>query len=132
MFQYIPAQLGWYVLSIVDGVEFRRDPIIAWKIESDEAGPVPITSRRSQIALDETHVIVTPDGKVVDNDESRGKGDTIEGYIQRVQQGDDKRDEQERDRKAKQPVAAMASPALPNAPRRSGEGKEPFKVFSKA
>ena len=126
MLQYIPAQPGWYVLSIAGGVEFRRDPIIAWKIESPEAAPVPIVARQLQIPLDELHVIVTPDGKVVDNDESRGKGDTIEGYIQRVQQGEDKRDELERDRKAKQPVAAMASPASSIAPRRAGG--ELFKV----
>ena len=90
-------------MSIVGGVEFRRDPIIAWKIESDGAGPMPVTLGRVQISLDATHVIVAPDGKVMDNEEGRGKSDTVEDYIQRVQAGDDKRVEQEREQKAKQP-----------------------------
>src|ERR1700691_1998940 len=99
MIQYVPAQSGWYVLSIVGGVEFRRDPIIAWRIEASEVAPMPITSARLQIPLDENHVIVTPDGNVVDDEERRGEGDNVEGYIRRMQQFEDKRDQEKRDQK---------------------------------
>lgn len=100
MFQYVPAQPGWYVLSIVGGVQSRKDPIIAWKIESDGASPVPITAAKVQIPIDENHVIVTPEGRIVDDDEGRGQGDNIEHYIRRMQQIEDKKIQRDRDQKA--------------------------------
>jgi hypothetical protein len=127
MYQYVPAQLGWYVLTIVGGVEFRRDPIIAWRIEAFEVGPVPITSARVPIPLDENHVIVTPDGKVVDAEERRGEGDNVEGYIQRVQQCEDKRDQELRDQKATRPVAALTSLGPPHAALFASKENGPFK-----
>jgi hypothetical protein len=99
MSQYVPAQPGWFVLSIVGGVESRRDPIIAWKIESDEVGPLPITSSRVQTPLDANHVIVTPEGRVVTDNPGQGTPDNVESYLHRMLLTEDKKEELEQNEK---------------------------------
>jgi hypothetical protein len=113
MSQYVPAQPGWFVLSIVGGVESRRDPIIAWKIENDEAGPLPITSARAQTPLDENHVIVTPEGRVVTDNPGRGNPDNVETYLHRLLLREDKKDEHAQKEKTGRLISSRASGGSP-------------------
>jgi hypothetical protein len=113
MSQYVPAQPGWFVLSIAGGVESRRDPIIVWKIESDEVGPLPITAARAQTPLDENHVIVTPEGRVITDHSVRGSPDNVETYLHRMLLKEDKKDERSQNEKTGRLISSRASGGSP-------------------
>jgi hypothetical protein len=82
MFHYVPAQPGWYEVSMLnDGTIAERHPVIAWKIMEDGTVEHVAWNGKGQLhPMDELHVLVAPDGTVCDTKGySRGK-DTLEEY----------------------------------------------------
>ena len=69
MVHVIPCAPGWYYLTPVDGDTFCREPVVAWRVETDEfdsgmasdAHPVCVNATNG----DPETILLCPDGRVL-------------------------------------------------------------------